>query len=157
MVNNGAILSVLFIMALVLSNHVRAEVLAAGASDARPYESVTESKRLFDPDALRTVRGVVTDIDTVKMEHGTPFMELTLKANNDLVRVHVAPQWFMQEQIQRVELDVGREVEVKGSPQIIEGKPVLIAAEITNDRRDQRLRLRHQDGTPVWAGSEQAR
>ncbi|HET7058605.1 MAG TPA: hypothetical protein VFI05_07725 [Nitrospiraceae bacterium] len=124
------------------------------AQESGAYESVTESERLFDPEAVQTVRGVVMNIEDVTMEH-VPFMQVTLKTNHDdTVSVHLAPQWFMREQIQRLELDIGREVEVRGSPQVVDGKPVLVAAEITNDRRDQRLRLRHQDGTPVWAGGE---
>lgn len=68
------------------------EPLRVAAQDARPYESVTESKRLFDPEAVKTVRGVVMEIETVPMEHETPFMQLTLKADHDIVHVHVAPQ-----------------------------------------------------------------
>jgi hypothetical protein len=63
----------------------------------------------------------------------------------------------MEQQVQRIQLDVGREVEVQGSRQTVDGKPVFVAAEIRNDRRDERLKLRHPGGAPVWAGSEYTR
>ena len=55
----------------------------------------------------------------------------------------------MEQQVQRLQLDVGREVEVQGSREMVNGKPVLVAAEIRNDRRDKQLRLRHPSGVPV--------
>jgi hypothetical protein len=155
----GMIIPILFLNGIMVYEESTVQSFAQElrmAQDSRPYESVTESERLFDPEAVQTVRGVVMNIEAVTMEPDALFMQLTLKANNDIVRVHLGPQWFMQEQIQRLELDVGREVEVSGSQQVIDGKPVLVASEITNDRLDQRLRLRHKDGTPVWAGSEGA-
>ncbi|WP_447978580.1 hypothetical protein [Candidatus Nitrospira bockiana] len=122
----------------------------------RPYESVTESERLYDPDAAETIRGVVEAVETVRLEDGAPFMQVRLRTEDEAVRVHLAPEWFMQEQINRLEIDVGRELEVRGSKHVVKGEPVFVAAEVQNDGRDQRLRLRHPDGTPVWTSGERA-
>ncbi len=125
--------------------------------DRIPYESVTESDRLYQENRAETLRGVVESRDTVTMKEGAPFEQLRLKTGNDTVVVHLGPQWFMEQQVQRIQLDVGREVEVQGSRQTVDGKPVFVAAEIRNDRRDERLKLRHPGGAPVWAGSEYTR
>ncbi|MCC2642875.1 MAG: hypothetical protein K0S45_3288 [Nitrospira sp.] len=125
--------------------------------DPIPYESVTESERLYQEDRAETIRGVVESLDTVTMREGAPFRQLRLKTGDDTLVVHLGPQWFMEQQVQRLQLDVGREVEVQGSRETVNGKPVLVAAEIRNDRRDEQLRLRHPSGVPVWAGSEYMR
>jgi hypothetical protein len=122
--------------------------------DNRPYESVTESTRLFDPQNEQIIRGVITKVSAVPMEHDTPFTQLTLQTDEGSVQVHLGPRWFMQEQIHRLELDIGREVMARGNEEVIDGLPVVVAAEVTNERRGERLRLRHADGTPVWAGGE---
>jgi hypothetical protein len=60
----------------------------------------------------------------------------------------------MEEQSHRLNLQKGNEVEIKGSKNVVNGKELFIAAEIKQVRSDDRLRLRHKDGTPVWSGSE---
>jgi len=122
--------------------------------DNRPYESVSQSARLFNPDNVETIRGTVVDIETVSLEHETPFLQAMVKIGETVIPVHLGPQWFMEEQIHRFELDKGREIEVKGSRNEVEGKPVFIAAEIKSQQQDERLRLRHADGTPVWSAGE---
>ena len=114
-----------------------------------PYESVTESERLYQEDRAETIRGVVESLDTVTMREGALFRQLRLKTGDDTLVVHLGPQWFMEQQVQRLQLDVGREVEVQGSRETVNGKPVVVAAEIRNDRRDKQLRLRHPSGVPV--------
>ena len=125
--------------------------------DRIPYESVTESDRLYQEERAETIRGVVQSLDTITMREGAPFRQLRLKTGADTVVVHLGPHWFMAQQEQRIQLDVGREIEVQGSRETVDGKPVLVAAEIRDDRRDERLRLRHPSGVPVWAGGEYAR
>ncbi len=114
-----------------------------------PHESVAESERLYQEDRAETIRGVVESLDTVTMREGALFRQLRLKTGDDTLVVHLGPQWFMEQQVQRLQLDVGREVEVQGSRETVNGKPVVVAAEIRNDRRDKQLRLRHPSGVPV--------
>ena len=140
--------------ALLLPLMIGPQAGAGWAQDSRPYESVTESARLFDSEAATTFSGVIRAIETVRLEHGAPFVQIVLKIDDGSLPVHLGPAWYMRDKIQRLELDIGREVEVTASPTTVAGEAVLVAAEIINHRRNQRLRLRHQDGTPVWAGGE---
>jgi hypothetical protein len=50
----------------------------------------------------------------------------------------------------------GRELEVIGSGNVVARTPVFVASEIRDDKRNEELRLRHRDGTPVWTGGERA-
>jgi len=123
----------------------------------KPYKSTTESPRLYHSDAAETLRGTVVSTETVTPAEGAaPFVQLNLKTGEEIVPVHLGPQWFMEEQSHRIDLDKGREVEIKGSKNIVDGRPAFIAAEIRDPKQDQRLRLRHEDGMPVRSASEHA-
>lgn len=122
--------------------------------DTRPYESVTESSKLYQEGEAHMIRGVVQDIKTVTLENDDKFMELRLNTHDEMVNVHLGPEWFMTEQINRIEIRKGQELEVIGSRNVVAGTPVFVASEIRDEQRNGRLRLRHRDGTPVWAGSE---
>lgn len=122
--------------------------------DTQPYESVTESSKLYQEGEAHMIRGVVQDIKTVTLENDDKFMELRLNTHDEMVNVHLGPEWFMTEQINRIEIRKGQELEVIGSRNVVAGTPVFVASEIRDEQRNGRLRLRHRDGTPVWAGSE---
>ena len=124
--------------------------------DNKPYESVTKSSKLYQDREAHTIRGVVQDIKTVKLENDEQFLQVSLKTPDEVVNVHLGPDWYMTEQIQHIEIIKGRELEVIGSGNVVAGTPVFVASEIRDDQRNERLRLRHRDGTPVWSGSERA-
>jgi len=122
--------------------------------DNKPYESVTKSSKLYEDGQAHTIHGVVQDIKTVTLGNDDKFMELGLKTHDDVIKVHLGPEWFMTEQIHRIEIKKGQKLEVIGSGNVVAGTPVFVASEIRDEQQDGRLRLRHRDGTPVWAGSE---
>jgi hypothetical protein len=129
----------------------------AQAQDQRKYESVTESPRLFDSDRAENLRGTIAEIQSVVPSQGAAaFLQVELKTGRSMVTVHLAPEWYLEEQQDKIELDKGTEIEVRGSHATVNGKDVLVAAEILRVQNGDRLRLRHSDGTPVWAGSERA-
>jgi hypothetical protein len=124
--------------------------------DNKPYESVNKSSKLYQEREAHTIRGVVQDIKTVKLENDEQFLQMSLKTPDEVVNVHLGPDWYMTEQIQHIEIIKGRELEVVGSGNVVAGTPVFVASEIRDDKRNERLRLRHRDGTPVWSGGERA-
>jgi hypothetical protein len=138
--------------AQLASAHTQAWVV----QDNKPYESVNKSSKLYEDREAQTLRGVVQDIKTVKLENQEQFMQVNLKTPDGVVSVHLGPDWYMKEQIQHLEIIRGRELEVLGSGKVVAGTPVFVASEIRDDKRNERLRLRHRDGTPVWTGSERA-
>ncbi len=120
-----------------------------------PYQSVNESARLYHEDRAQTIRGVIKDMDTVRMKDDAVFSQLMLKMDDDrLVPVHLGPSWFVEENQHLMDLNVGREVEVKGSMETIGGRQVFVAAQLYNDRREEGMRFRREDGLPVWVGGE---
>jgi len=124
--------------------------------DDKPYESVNESSKLYQDRRAQTIRGTVQDIKTVALENNDRFMQVRLKTHDQVVNVHLGPEWFMTEQINRIEIQKGHELEITGSGNVVAGTPVFVASEVRDEQRNERLRLRHPDGTPVWAGSERA-
>ena len=124
--------------------------------DNKPYESVNKSSKLYQDREAHTIRGIVQDVKTVKLENDEQFLQVDLKTPEEVGNVHLGPDWYMTEQIQNIEIVKGRELEVVGSANIVAGAPVFVASEIRDDKRKERLRLRHRDGTPVWSGSERA-
>jgi len=120
-----------------------------------PYQSVTESDRLFHEDRAQTIRGVIKDMSTITLKDEARFAQLDLKtADDQVVPVHLGPSWFMEENEYLMDLNVGREVEVRGSFETVAGQPVFVAAQLYNDRRKEGMRLRRADGLPAWVGGE---
>jgi hypothetical protein len=62
------------------------------------------------------------------------------------VRVHLGPVWYLERQ--EFNLELGREVQVKGICMEEKGETRLIAAQVTVG--DSVLLLRDQEGRPMW-------
>lgn len=125
------------------------------SQDREPYESVTQSAKLFDEKNVQRIRGTVADIETVKpMADAAPFLSLKLKTSRNTVDVHLGPKWYMDEQAVSLEIRRGTPLEVLGSPARLNGRDVFIASEVRQTEGAKHLRLRHKDGSPVWAASE---
>jgi hypothetical protein len=75
-------------------------------------------------------------------------IHLTVKADKETVSVMLGPGWYIERQ--DTKLAKGDMVEVKGSRITYEGKPAIVAAEVK--KGDAVLKLRDNNGVPVWAG-----
>ncbi|MGB9730430.1 MULTISPECIES: hypothetical protein [Calditerrivibrio] len=106
--------------------------------------------RMFDPNKIETIYGVVEKIDTTSphkmMSNG---VYLDLKTDKGIIRVILGPVWY----IERLDfvIELGDKLEVKGSPVMINGVQSMIAAEIKNGK--DLLILRDIHGIPVWSRS----
>ncbi|MCX8083899.1 MAG: hypothetical protein N3C60_03160 [Calditerrivibrio sp.] len=104
--------------------------------------------RMFDPNKIETVFGTVEKIDITTphkmMSHG---VYIVLKSDKGLLDIHLGPQWY----IERLDFDLkaGDQIEVKGTPIMMMGKPSIIAAEIK--KGEELLILRDINGIPVWS------
>ena len=137
-----------------------ASVHAGGAipvADTIPYESAEASAKLYSEDAARVVKGLILDTRTVKLSDGVEFMQMDVETDQGAVRVHLGPKWYMDEYHDRFDVNKGRSVTVVGSPAMVDGKEMLVAAELANADGKQRMRLRHPNGTPAWVGGEHAK
>jgi hypothetical protein len=113
------------------------------------WGSNSQYGRLYDPKTVETVTGEIEKVERVAPMKGmSTGVHLLLKTDKETLSVHLGPAWYIDNQ----ELQVAPKdrVEVRGSRVTVDGKPALIAAELT--RGDEVLRLRDDNGVPVWSG-----
>lgn len=105
--------------------------------------------RVYEPKTVETVSGEVVSVDKITPMKGMSYgVHLTLKTDKETISVHLGPGWYIENQDVRIEPK--DKVEIKGSRITFAGKPAIIAAEVK--RGDQILKLREENGLPVWAG-----
>jgi hypothetical protein len=75
-------------------------------------------------------------------------IHLKLKTEEATLSVHLVPAWYIQNQ--ETQIRTNDKITVKGSRITFEGKPALVAMEIT--KGDEVLKLRNENGIPLCAG-----
>jgi len=103
--------------------------------------------RLYDPKTVETVTGTVKSIDVVASRGMSSGVHITLATGTEVIPVHLGPAWYLEHQ--DVVLAAGDKVTVRGSRIQYQGKPAIIAAEVT--RGADVLSLRNEQGFPRWA------
>jgi hypothetical protein len=105
--------------------------------------------RLYNPSTVTTVVGNVVAVNQMTPMKGMgPGIHVELKTDEGNVDVHLGPAWYLDRQDTRIQK--GDRIEVKGSRVTVGGKPALIAAEVR--KGDELLKLRDEQGIPVWSG-----
>jgi len=105
--------------------------------------------RLFNPQTVETISGVVVSVEKIAPMHGMAYgIHAMVKTDKETISVHLGPDWYITNQDMGIEAN--DQVEVKGSRITIEGAPALIAAEVKKGA--DVLTLRDESGLPVWAG-----
>ena len=102
---------------------------------------------LWDPKTVETVQGTVKSIDVIKTKGMAEGIHVTLATATANLPVHLGPAWYIDHQ--DLKLAVGDKVTIRGSRITYEGKPALIAAEVT--RGQDVMVLRNDQGFPRWA------
>lgn len=106
-------------------------------------------QRTYNPATVETVTGEVVAVDRITPMRGMGAgVHLQLRSGKETVSVHLGPAWFIERLDARI--DKGDTIEVRGSRVTMGGKPTIIAAEVR--KGDQSLKLRDENGIPVWAG-----
>jgi hypothetical protein len=107
-------------------------------------------RRMYNSQTVETVRGEVVNVRTLPSRRGAAGggVHVTLKTDKETIDVHVGPSWYLAEK--GVKLAPKDQLEVRGSRVTFEGKPAIIAAEVT--KAGKSLRLRDDNGLPVWRG-----
>jgi hypothetical protein len=105
--------------------------------------------RTYDMKTVETLSGEVLSVEQITPMNGqSSGVHLTLKTEKETISVHLGPSWFIDNQDTNIEKQ--DQIEVKGSRIQFDGKPAIIAAEII--KGDQTLKLRDENGIPVWSG-----
>jgi sporulation protein YlmC with PRC-barrel domain len=110
----------------------------------------------YNPDAVQTIHGTVSKVDTRRVEvEGTAmeYLRLAVKADDGrTILVHVGPRSFVDRQ--NIIFNEGDAVTITGSLAKMGEREVLVASRIQTS--DRALDLRTREGTPLWS-REQAR
>ncbi len=125
--------------------------LLSGAAWAQPQGDGTGKPALYDPKTVETVQGIVVAAPRPTPKGGMPERaQLTLKTKKETLTVYLGPGWFLEKQGMKIgNLD---QIQVTGSKILVQGQPALIAAEVR--KGDQVLKLRNEQGQPLWRGSQ---
>ena len=109
----------------------------------------SQYNKMYDPKAVETVSGEVTNVDRITPAKGmSGGLHMTVKTDKETISVHLGPSWYLENQ--DVKIETKDKVEVKGARTTFAGKPAIIAAEVT--KGDEVLKLRDDNGFPVWSG-----
>jgi hypothetical protein len=109
----------------------------------------TPYNRMYDPKTIETVSGEVVSLSQITPNKGMAAgVRMTLNTGKETVSVHLGPSWYLENQ--DVKIEPKDKVEVKGSKITFGGKPAIIAMEVK--KGDEVLKLRDDDGFPVWSG-----
>lgn len=112
----------------------------------------TQYGRMYNPKTAETISGEVTDVEKITPMKGMSYgVHLILKTDKETISVHLGPGWYIENQ--DIKINKKDKIEIKGSRIIFEGKPVIIAAQITKGK--EILELRDENGFPVWSGWRQ--
>ncbi len=109
----------------------------------------TAYQRMYNPATVETLTGTVESVDKITPMKGMMYgIHLLLKTDKETISVHLGPGWYIERLDMKI--DKGDKIEVKGSRVTMMGKPAIIAAEVK--KGDNVLKLRDENGIPVWAG-----
>jgi hypothetical protein len=109
----------------------------------------SQYQRMYNPATFETLSGTVESVDKVTPMKGMySGIHLAVKVDNEVVDVHLGPEWYIERLDTKIEK--GDKIEVKGSKVTIAGKSAVIAAEVK--KGDSVLVLRDANGIPAWAG-----
>lgn len=105
--------------------------------------------RNYDVNTVETIKGEVVDVTYNPAQRNAAMMgvHINVKTKSGTIPVHLGPVWYMSEQDS---LQTGDMIEVTGSRITYNGAPAIVAA--TVKRNNLTLRLRDQNGMPVWRG-----
>lgn len=105
---------------------------------------------LYDLKTVETIKGEVLEVGEFAAATGMPpGVELILEINGgERLSVFVGPRWYLE--YKDFEITPGDKISVKGSRILYEGRPAIVAAVIF--QYDEVLRLRDENGLPVWSG-----
>jgi hypothetical protein len=111
----------------------------------------SQYNRLYDKTTVETISGEVTAVETLTtskvMRGGTHVM---LKNEKETISIHLGPSWYLDKK--EIKIAAGDKISVKGSRITFEGKPAIIASQVS--KNNDVLKLRDDNGYPLWSGSK---
>jgi len=104
----------------------------------------------YNPQTETYLKGKIEEVYLVSP---SLLMEANVKLENgEIVRVRLAPSWYLQNRIK-----VGDEIELRGSEIRFDSERMILAREMRNLRTKEMISLRDMQGFPMWAGRMQGK
>jgi hypothetical protein len=122
-------------------------VAALAAPDALAQGGSASADRLFDPATVTTVEGQISEVQRIPRGRRHEGVHLLLSTGSETLDVHLGPDAYVDRQ--KMKVAKGDAIKVTGSRVTVDGKPAIIAQEVT--KGDERLVLRDATGTPAWS------
>lgn len=137
------VLSVFLSTSLVFAQPMRMWKGSGGWGMGSKYQG------MYDPKTIESLSGEVVNVDKITPMKGMHYgVHVQLKTEKETLSVHLGPGWYIERLDTKIEK--GDKIEVKGARVTMMGQPSIIAAEIK--KGDNILKLRDENGIPVWAG-----
>jgi hypothetical protein len=102
--------------------------------------------RMYDPRTAETLSGEVAAVNKFNPAGRSEGVRFTLKTDKGPIEVILGPAWYFEKQ--NFSIEAQDKVTVTGSRVVVEGKPAIIAAEVTKGGKT--LKLRDASGMPLW-------
>ena len=107
------------------------------------------AQRNYDPKTVETVTGKVLSLEKRASSGNRGYgVHLTLQTSKNTIAVHLGPAWYIEKKTPSI--GVNDTVTVTGSRVAMDGRPVLIAAQVK--KGNDILKLRNESGVPLWSG-----
>ena len=107
----------------------------------------TLAQRDYDAKTVETIGGKVLSIEkTAPAKRRGYWVDLMLQSEKETIAVQLGPAWYIDKQTRRIEAN--DTIMVTGSRVMMDGRPAIVAADIT--RGNELLKLRDDNGIPVW-------
>src|SRR5262245_48685921 len=105
------------------------------------------AERDYDTKTVETIGGKVLSIEnTTPAKRRGYWVQLMLQTQNETIAVQLGPAWYIDKQTPRIEPN--DTITVTGSRVTIDGRPAIVATDIT--KGNELLKLRDGNGISVW-------
>jgi hypothetical protein len=112
----------------------------------------SEGRGTYDPAQAEITTGEIIAVKDIEFNRGRiTGVGAELKTDSQTVLVYLGPHIYVD--LQNVRINVGDTVEVKGVNVLLDGQQAVLAGEVR--KGDDVLRLRDDNGMPLWAGKRQ--
>lgn len=112
----------------------------------------SEGQQKYDPSQVEIVSGEVAAVKDIETRNGkTSGVGLELNTGGQDLLVYLGPHIYVD--LQNVRIVAGDKVEIKGVKTALDGQIIFLAGEVR--KGDEVLRLRDDQGAPLWTGNKQ--
>ncbi len=136
-----------FMVREMIRNNVRRQILSDEYEPLWLKTRLRAEKHLYDPSTEQSVEGQIRDLYLDKDSETLEAM--VKKQNGELMRIRLAPEWYLRNQMR-----VGDNIEVRGATVKDKGEMMIMAREMRNLRTNLEISLRNHQGFPDWRGQD---